>query len=50
MNETCQDCEGTGDGPCANCGDLSFECCCDEPDCEDCDACLGSGSTQEEEE
>lgn len=48
-DELCSDCEGTGYGPCANCGDGYTECACDEPEETDCDSCEGTGISPSEE-
>lgn len=46
----CFQCEGTGHGPCANCGDTAvIECACDEPEETECDVCDGTGRVQEDE-
>jgi hypothetical protein len=39
----CIECDGTGQLPCANCGDRADECCCDSPLIDDCEACDGTG-------
>ena len=41
--EDCETCDGTGDGPCATCGDRPEECACDESDIQECDVCDGFG-------
>jgi hypothetical protein len=46
--EHCPDCEGSGYGPCATCGDEHSECCCDEPVETECGSCDGTGRNQEE--
>lgn len=45
----CPDCEGTGEGVCMNCGDLFQECCCDDPNCDECSRCDGTGECPDDE-
>ena len=42
----CDTCDGTGDGPCANCGDRPEECACDDPAIGECDVCDGMGKVE----
>lgn len=42
----CPSCDGSGEGPCANCGDDPQECACDEQELTDCDQCDGTGEIE----
>lgn len=46
---TCPACDGSGCGPCAECGDGYQECACDTPEHSECDQCEGTGEVEDDE-
>lgn len=48
VKNPCGTCDGTGCGPCANCGDRAEECACEDPEETDCDVCDGTGSASDD--